>query len=82
MIVYGQILAYYALIMLEDSIRIMLALCSMLHLTNYAKNYAGIMGAGLVGICFFISTFFIIACFSIITTILNQSNSKHKRAYG
>jgi len=26
----------------------MLALCSMLHPTDYAKNYAGIMGAGLV----------------------------------
>ena len=26
----------------------MLALCSMLYPTNYAKNYAGIMGAGLV----------------------------------
>ena len=25
----------------------MLALCSMLYPTNYAKNYAGIMGAGL-----------------------------------
>jgi len=28
----------------------MLAICSMLHPTNYAKNYAGIMGAGLVPI--------------------------------
>ena len=27
----------------------MLALCSMLHPTYYAKNYAGIMGAGLQG---------------------------------
>ena len=26
----------------------MLVLCSMLHPTNYAKNYAGIMGAGLL----------------------------------
>ena len=26
----------------------MLALCSMLYPTNYAKNYAGIMGAGLL----------------------------------
>ena len=30
--------------MLEDS-----PLCSMLHPTDYAKNYAGIMGAGLGG---------------------------------
>ena len=44
LIVDGQSLAYYALIMLEDS-----KLCSMpmLYPTNYAKNYAGIMGAGL-----------------------------------
>ena len=27
----------------------MLALCSMLYPTYYAKNYAGIMGAGLKG---------------------------------
>ena len=26
----------------------MLALCSMLHPTDYAKNYAGIMGTGLL----------------------------------
>ena len=26
----------------------MLALCSMLHPTDYVKNYAGIMGTGLI----------------------------------
>ena len=47
LIVDGQILVYYAFIMLKDSLLCWhYAQCFTLR-TYYAKNYAGIMGAGL-----------------------------------